>query len=109
MAEFWDFLIVLVVFGFLAKIVAMIVSDGRSAQKAPKRTSKLHREFEETEDFLVGALVCLFMGVAMYYSTTITQLPYSLGPLVVVGGFVLAAIGFALLVAYVVLKAMKHI
>ena len=108
MTEFWDFLIVLVVFVFLAKIVGTIVTKGQSLQKAPKRTSKMHQELEETEGFLVGGLVCLFMGVAMYYSTTITQLPDALGPLVVMGGFVLAAIGFALLIAYVILKAMRQ-
>jgi mannose/fructose/N-acetylgalactosamine-specific phosphotransferase system component IIC len=107
MAEFWDFLIVLVAFVFLAKIVSTIVTKGQD-QKAPKRTSKMHRELEETEGFLVGGLVCLFMGVAMYYSTTITQLPSALGPIVVMGGFVLAAIGFALLIAYVILKAMRQ-
>ena len=109
MADFWDFLIVLVVFGFLAKIVTVVVTKGQYVKRNSKKTSKVHKELGETEGFLVGGLVCLFMGVAMYYSTTITQLPYSLGPLAVTGGFVLAAIGFALFVAYVVLKAMKQL
>ena len=111
MAELWDFLIVAVVFWFILRVLEMTVlgpKRRREFREMKRAQAKKRVEFEETEGFMVGGLVCLFMGVAMYYAAPIIQNPVWLSQIVTAGGLIMAAIGGALLVAYFVLSVMKH-
>ena len=114
MAEFWDFVIVLAVFWFILKILEITVKGPRWKRQfravASRVGSRHKKEYEmgEMEGFMVGGLVCLFMGAAMYYAAPLIMTPVWLSPLVMTGGIVLGAIGGALLVAYIVLSIMKR-
>jgi fatty acid desaturase len=114
MAELWDFLIVVAVFWFILRIFEMTFKGPRWRKEfkaMAKRMEKKHKsEFavEELEGFMVGGLVCLFMGVAMYYAAPLIVTPIWLSPLIMTGGIVLGAVGGALLIAYIVLSVMKR-
>jgi hypothetical protein len=111
MAEFWDFLIVAVIFWFVLRIVEMTAlgpKHRRVLREIKTARAKKHMDFEEMEGFMVGGIICLFMGAAMYYVAPLILTPTWLSPLITAGGVILAAIGGALLVAYVVLSVIRR-
>ena len=107
MVDFWEFAIVAVALWFIVKIVS--ITAGGKWSRWERRAARRERhtmEFDERQGFVVGGIVCLFMGVAMILSQEIVQMPYNLSPFVTLGGTVLGAIGLALLIAVTVLGVM---
>ena len=125
MADFWDFLIVAVVFWFILRMVQIVVWGPRWARRMKwdekEWKKKFERKFARHEmmgdmyGMLVGGIVCLFMGAAILaakylfgsYFTGFAGAELLIG-LVSVGGFVLAAIGVGLIVAYIALSVMHQ-
>jgi len=105
MVDFWEFAIVAVVLWFVVQIIST-ATGGKLAKTERKAARRQEMNFDERQGFVVGGIVCLFMGAAMIVSQEMIQLPYSLSPFIVLGGTVLAAIGFALLIAVAVLNMM---
>jgi len=113
MADFWDFLIVAVVFWFILRVLEMRVYGPRGwkgLEKWGKRMERrrARREFDEKYGMVVGGIVCLFMGAAILgaqylFVNYFTGIPAVVMGFIGLGGLVLAAIGLALLVAAVIL------
>jgi hypothetical protein len=107
MVDFWEFAIVAVALWFIVKIVS-ITAGGKwsKLERKPARRERYEMGFDERQGFVVGGIVCLFMGAAMILSQEMVQMPYNLAPFVTLGGTVLGAIGLALLIAVTVLGMM---
>ncbi len=113
MADFWDFLIIAVVFWFILRVLEMRVYGSRSwrhMERLGKRADRRHagREFDEKYGMMVGGIVCLFMGLAILgaqylFVNYFTGIPALVMGFIGLGGLVLAALGLALLVASIAL------
>jgi len=106
MADFWDFMIVAVVFWFILRIIELNTGPKKWAkwQNWTKMMEKRHpkRGMDERQGMMVGGIVCLFIGLAIMSAQAVITVPVLSG-LIYLGGLVMAAIGGALLVSFVVL------